>query len=147
MSILIAPATLATAIVTLLATLLYMYMSINVGRMRGKTQIAAPAMTGHPDLERAVRVHYNTLESLPIFFAALWLATIYFHPLAIPFSGWIAPLVGLVWIVGRVLYLQGYMAAPDKRSTGFGIAALALIVLIVLAFVGIVIAWMATSAT
>ena len=35
--------------------------------------IDAPAMTGHPEFERAVRAHANTLEWLPIFLPSLWL--------------------------------------------------------------------------
>jgi glutathione S-transferase len=144
--LLVAPSVLLTGIVTLLACLLHMYMAINVGRMRGKHQIAAPAMTGHPELERAIRVHLNTLETLPVFFAALWLATLYFHPLAIPFSGWIAPVLGILWVIGRIVYMNGYMQAPEKRSAGFSIVALSQIVLIVLGLIGIVMAWMAASA-
>jgi glutathione S-transferase len=142
----IAPATLLTGIVTILATLLYMYMSINVGRMRSKHQISAPAMTGHPEVERAIRVHLNTLEALPVFFVMLWLATLYFHPLAIPFSGWFAPVIGLIWIVGRLVYLQGYMQAPEKREAGFAIAGLSLLALIILSLAGIILAWIAISA-
>jgi uncharacterized membrane protein YecN with MAPEG domain len=69
-------------------------------------------MTGDPRLERAVRVHYNTLEWLPIFLASLWLFAIYWNEL-------VAAGLGLVWIAGRLIYAAGYMADPAKRSTGF----------------------------
>jgi glutathione S-transferase len=140
-----APVSLATAIVTLLAILLYTYMGINVGRMRTRHQISAPAMTGHPEVERAIRVHYNTLESLPAFFAALWLAAIYFNPGGMPVLAWLVPVLGLVWVIGRVLYLQGYMAAPEKRGTGFAVASLSQIVLILLGLIGIGMTWAATA--
>jgi uncharacterized membrane protein YecN with MAPEG domain len=101
-----------TAIVTIVALLVYFNMSLGVGRARGKTGIHAPAMTGDPLLERAVRVHMNTLEWLPIFLAGLWLFAIFWNEVA-------AAALGVVWIVGRLLYASGYMADPAKRSTGF----------------------------
>ena len=118
-----------------------MTMGFRVGVMRGKHKIDAPAMTGHPELERAVRVQSNTLEAFPMFLPALWLATIYFTMI-----GWLAPALGLVWVIGRILYMQGYMADPAKRSLGFGISTLALIGLLLLAVVGIVMAWNAVTA-
>jgi hypothetical protein len=57
-----------TALITLLALLLYMGMIIGVGRARAKYKIAAPAMTGDAAFERHFRVHMNTLESLPAIF-------------------------------------------------------------------------------
>jgi uncharacterized membrane protein YecN with MAPEG domain len=60
-----------TALVTLLALLVYLWMGAQVGRARGKCGIDAPAMTGDPLLERAVRVQTNTLEWLPIFLVSL----------------------------------------------------------------------------
>jgi uncharacterized membrane protein YecN with MAPEG domain len=101
-----------TALVTLLSLLAYFGMSLQVARARGKCGIHAPAMTGDPRLERAVRVHYNTLEWLPIFLASLWLFAIYWNEL-------VAAGLGLAWIAGRLIYAAGYMADPAKRSTGF----------------------------
>jgi uncharacterized membrane protein YecN with MAPEG domain len=112
-----------TALVTLLSLLIYFWMSLQVGRARGKSGIDAPAMTGDPLLERAVRVHYNTLEWLPIFLVSLWLFAIYANELA-------AAAMGLVWIIGRLLYATGYMADPARRSTGFLIQLLACAVLL-----------------
>ena len=41
-----------------------------------------------------------------------------------------AAALGLVWIVGRILYQRGYAQAAEKRSTGFLIQALAVAVLL-----------------
>jgi uncharacterized membrane protein YecN with MAPEG domain len=112
-----------TALVTLLALLVYFWMSVQVGRARGKSGIKAPAMTGDPMLERAVRVQTNTLEWLPIFLVSLWLFAVYWNELA-------AAGVGVAWIIGRLLYSAGYMADPAKRSTGFLIQLLASAVLL-----------------
>ena len=135
------PATLLTAIVTILAILFYFYTGWNVGRMRGKHSIKAPATTGHPEFECAYRVQMNTLEHFVIFLPLLWLATTYFRT-----WGWLPAVLGLVWIIGRILYMSGYMAAPEKRETGFFIAAIALLALLVLSMVGIVQSWAAVSA-
>ena len=135
------PATILSAIVTVLAVLVYFYMGLRVGQMRGKHKIAAPAMTGNPEFERAVRVHMNTLEQIIVFLPLLWVATVYFRTLA-----WLPAVLGLVWIVGRILYMQGYMQAPEKRELGFGIAALANLGLLILAIVGIAMSWSAATA-
>jgi len=112
-----------TALVTLLALLVYFGMAMQVGRARGKSGIKAPAMTGDAMLERAVRVHINTLEWLPIFLASLWLCAVYWNEL-------VAAGLGIVWIIGRLVYSAGYMADPAKRSAGFLIQFLASAVLL-----------------
>ena len=112
-----------TAVVTLLALLVYFWMSVQVARARGKSGIKPPAMTGEPLLERAVRVQSNTLEWLPIFLVSLWLFAIYWNEL-------VAAGMGIVWIVGRLVYSVGYMADPAKRSTGFLMQLLACAVLL-----------------
>ena len=100
------------AVVTILAILTYFWMGLQVGAARQKSGIAAPAMTGDPVLERTIRAHYNTLEWLPIFLPALWLFAIYW-------DSRIAAALGLLWIVGRIVYQRGYVADAGKRSTGF----------------------------
>ncbi|HEY1614707.1 MAG TPA: MAPEG family protein [Rhizomicrobium sp.] len=92
--------------------LVYFWMGLQVARTRSKCGIQPPAMTGDPQLERAVRVQTNTLEWLPIFLVSLWLFALYWNEL-------VAAGLGVVWIVGRLLYSVGYMADPAKRSTGF----------------------------
>jgi glutathione S-transferase len=131
--------TLLSAIVTVLGVLLGLYTMMLVGRMRGKHGVQAPAVTGAPEFERAFRVQMNTLEQFVLFLPVLWLATIY--PVL---SGYLAPGLGFVWLIGRVLYSSGYMADPAKRSSGFLIAGLALLGLLLLSIVGIVHAWLLT---
>lgn len=112
-----------TAVVSILALLAYFWMGLQVGIARGKSGIDAPTMTGDPILERAVRVQTNTLEWLPLFLTALWLFAIYWNEL-------VAAGMGVVWIVGRLIYSMGYMADPGKRSTGFLIQLVAVAVLL-----------------
>jgi glutathione S-transferase len=112
------------AIVTLLSLLLYFVMSARVGRGRLKYNIEAPAVVGNPNFERDYRIQMNTLEWLPIFLPSLWLFAIAWG------SDRIAAAIGLVWIVGRVLYLNGYAKAANARSPGFAVQALATAVLL-----------------
>jgi glutathione S-transferase len=111
------------AIVTLLALLVYFWMGLQVGRARAKCGISAPAMTGDPVLERTIRAHYNTLEWLPLFLIPLWLFAIYWNDL-------VAAGLGVIWIIGRILYQTGYVADPKKRELGFMVQALAVAVLL-----------------
>ena len=111
------------AAVTILALLLYFYMGLRVGMARSKFNVPAPAITGHPDFERMFRVQANTLEWLPIFLPSLWLCAIFLDEK-------IAAGVGVVWIIGRFLYMTGYSREASARSAGFGIQALATAVLI-----------------
>ena len=135
------PTTLFSAVVTVLALLFVFYTGFNVGSMRAKHKIAAPAVTGNPEFECAYRVQVNTLEQFVIFLPLLWLATAYFHMLP-----WLPAVFGLVWVIGRVVYLRGYMAAPEKRGTGFLITILSTLGLLILSLIGIVQAWTAVNA-
>ena len=107
-----------TALVSLLALLLYFFMGLRVGQARYKFEIKAPATSGHPDFDRAFRIHSNTLEWLPLFLVSLWLFSFYW-------SDKIAAAIGVVWIIGRFLYLIGYAKAAEDRGRGFSIQALA----------------------
>ena len=111
------------AIVTLLSLLVYFWTIMRVGAARKKTGINAPAMTGDPILERAVRVQSNTLEWLPLYLPSLWLFAIYGNDIA-------AAVLGVVWMLGRIIYAIAYAADPSKRSLGFGIQGLAVAVLL-----------------
>ena len=119
------------AIVTALALLEYLGIGIMVGQARGKYGIKAPATSGHPIFERTFRVHQNTLEQLMIFLPSLWLFGMYVSPT------WGA-LLGLVFIVGRVVYVRGYIADPEKRGLGFLIGVLAHGVLLIGGLIGAV---------
>ncbi len=127
------PATLLSAAVTILAVVLYLATGIVAGRMRALHHVAAPAVTGAPEFERAYRVQLNTLEQLAVFLPLLWIATAF--PVGI---AWLAPAFGLIWVIGRALYMQGYLAAAEKRSLGFNIGAGATLALLVLSVVGVV---------
>jgi len=100
-----------------------------VGRARGRFGIEAPAMTGHPEFERINRVHQNSLEQLVLFVPAIWI-------FASTVSPRIAATLGLVFVIGRVVYARGYMQEASKRSTGTAISGVAQILLLLGAAIG-----------
>lgn len=120
------------ALVTLLTVLLLFATAVTVGRARGRYGIKAPAVTGHPDFERALRVQMNTLEQTVLFLPVLWLAA---QPYANP--TW-AGLLGLLWLIARVWYAIAYTRAADKRHWPFGLGMLAWLALLVLAAWGVI---------
>ncbi len=124
-----------TALVTLLAIVLYFSTGLMVAKARQKFGVVAPATTGHTDFERVFRVQQNTLEWLPIFLPLLWLFALYV-------SDWGAAVLGLVWIVGRLLYIVGYSDDADKRHRGFLVQAIASGALLIGALAGIVLRMM-----
>ncbi len=107
-----------TALVTLATLALTFGLSGRVGAMRPKYGIDAPATAGRPEFERANRVHYNTIEQLVLFLPLLWLAT------GVIGDGWAAG-IGVVWIVGRIMYAQAYQRDPAKRGPGMIVTLLA----------------------
>jgi glutathione S-transferase len=148
MNIIDMPVTLVTAVVSVLALIFYFWTGLNVARMRGKHGVQPPAMTGHPEFDRAMRVQMNTLEWLVVYLPLLWLATIYFSPsMSIVYLSWLPPVLGVLWLFGRMLYMSGYMVAPEKRSTGFLIAGIAIIGLLICTLVGIFMTWSVVSTT
>jgi glutathione S-transferase len=104
-------------IVAALALLQFFYFGFLVGRARFRYGIAAPATAGNEMFEREFRVQMNTLEQLAAFLPALYIAQLY----------WPAPYVaavGVVYLVGRVVFRQAYVADPRKRSLGFLLSVL-----------------------
>ena len=111
-------------LVTGLALVEYMVLTMRVGLNREKYGVAAPATTGNEIWERHFRVQQNTLEQLIIFLPALWMFGIYA-------SAPIGAGIGLLFVFGRAVYAAGYVADPTKRTTGFLLGFLANIALIV----------------
>lgn len=112
------------ALVTLLSLILFLWMGVRVGQARTRYNAPAPAMSGPPEFERHFRVQANTLEGLIVFLPSLWIFTL--------FSGadYVAAGLGVVWLIGRVVYMIGYAKAAGSRSTGYliqGVAQVALL--------------------
>jgi uncharacterized membrane protein YecN with MAPEG domain len=110
-------------IVSLSALLLYFWMGLRVAGARTKFGVAAPAVSGNEMFERHYRVQMNTLEWLPLFLPSLWLFAYYWDPR-------VAAAVGVVWVIGRLIYAVTYVKDPAKRGLGFGPQALSTAVLL-----------------
>ncbi len=110
-------------IVIALALLQFFIFGGLVGRARVKFSIDAPAVTGDPMYERYHRVHYNTMEQLVVFIPSMLLFGMYVSSLA-------AAGLGLVFIVGRVIYFRAYLADPASRGPGFGLTMLPTFILL-----------------
>jgi glutathione S-transferase len=103
-------ALLFPALATMIALAIYYSQGIFVARARSKYNIKAPATTGNSDFERIFRVHYNTLEQLPVFLIPLWFFALLVNPY---YAGWL----GILWSVGRIGYMYGYYKAANKRHS------------------------------
>jgi glutathione S-transferase len=114
----------------LLALAEYIVMAGLVGRARGKYGIRAPAMTGHPNFERANRVHINTLENLIIFVPAVWIFATYVSPLY-------AAILGAAFVVARAVYAIGYLQDAEKRGIGAGVTGIVNVLLVAGGLIGI----------
>jgi glutathione S-transferase len=108
----------SVAIVTLIAGLVVFGMALTVSRTHAKTGILAPVMTGDPRLERASRAHLNTVEWTPVFLPSMWLFAVYWSPT------W-ASALGVLWLIGRIIYFVGYLSDAKKRLPGFFIQSIA----------------------
>ncbi|MGH6887720.1 MAG: MAPEG family protein [Rhizomicrobium sp.] len=135
------PVILWTASVTLLIGLFYFFTAFRAGSLRAKHGIVAPLTSGHPVFDRASRIQLNTLEQMGIVLPFLWVAA--FYPIG---WAWLAPLVGLIWLLSRILYLAGYMSDPEKRLPGAMIGGLCDLALFVIAAAGVLRVWFAPSA-
>ncbi len=119
----------AVQLITVLVLLQFFFFAILAGRARARYGVMAPAVTGNEIFERYLRVQMNTLELLIMLLPALWVATAFVPPL------WIA-LLGVVYLIGRFIYLRAYVADPSRRSLGFGLSALPIVVLLVIDLIG-----------
>ena len=98
-------------LVTVVALLEYSILGVMVGRARQTYGVEAPATTGNPDFERYFRVHENTLEALIVFVPAVWIfsLTVNYH---------MGVALGVLFIIARIIYAQGYLTAAAKRGPG-----------------------------
>ena len=118
------------AIVTVLALLVFIVTLGRVGKARTTFGIDAPATTGHDMFERHFRIQMNTLEQLILFLPSLWMFANYWQ------NQYIAAGLGLLWVIGRVVYMMSYAKDPKARSLGFGLTALPMLILLIGALVG-----------
>ena len=111
------------ALATCLAMLVYAWTIVLCGRARGAYGVKAPAVTGHPEFEKRFRAQQNTLEQLMLFLPSLWVFSLAVSPL------W-GGLIGLAFVLGRILYVASYIRDPASREAGFAIGTAATAVLL-----------------
>ena len=75
------------------------------------------------NFERFFRAHQNTTEQLVVFLPAIF-ACAYFV------SETLAAAMGLIFVVGRMMYFRGYTDPEKSRSLGFGLGLIANTILI-----------------
>lgn len=112
-----------------LALAQFMFFCFAVGKARGTYKVAAPATTGNEVFERYFRVQMNTLELLVVFVPSILLFGQYF-------GAYIAAALGLVYLIGRLMYFTSYVKDPKSRSAGYGLSALPTMILLVGAIFG-----------
>jgi glutathione S-transferase len=125
------PRDLYPALITCLALLVYVWNFMSAGQARGKHKIQAPATTGHPEFERKLRVQENMLEQLIVFLPSLWIFCLTVQPL-------VGAALGLVFVIGRILYSMAYATDPSKRGLGFGLGILPTLILLIGSLVGVI---------
>ncbi len=118
-------------LVTLLAVLQFFGFGGLVARARSRYGVRAPATTGHEVFERYYRVQMNTLETLVLFLPSLWIAAQYWSP------RWMAGL-GVIYLIGRMLYLRGYVADPKQRHVGYTVSVAPALILLFIGLYGAV---------
>jgi glutathione S-transferase len=116
-------------LVIVLALLQFLAFAIAVGKARETYGVVAPATTGNEIFERYYRVQMNTLELLVLLIPALWL---FAHDL----SPTVAVGLGLVYLIGRVVYFVSYVKDPKTRSLGYALSSGPIVVLLLGALFG-----------
>lgn len=112
-----------TTLVAVAALVVYIWLSMWVGKVRGKYGVTAPSVDGPPEFQRIFRAHMNTLEQVVLFLPALAM-------FAMAWGDVPAAAIGVFWPVGRVLYGLGYAKAAEKRGPGFGLSFLSASILL-----------------
>ena len=112
-----------------LALAQFLFFLTAVGRARGTYKVPAPATTGNEVFERYFRVQMNTLELLVIFVPSIILFGAYI-------SAYIAAALGVIYLIGRLIYFTSYVKDPKSRGLGYGLSALPVIVLVVGSIIG-----------
>jgi glutathione S-transferase len=118
-------------LVAVLAVLQFLAFGALTGSERRRSGLQAPAITGDVGFERMYRVQMNTLELLVAFLPSLFLASKYG-------PSWLVAGLGVIYLIGRLMYWRAYVRDPMKRGTGFMLSMLPTGFLAILALVGIV---------
>ncbi|XP_041800515.1 microsomal glutathione S-transferase 2 [Chelmon rostratus] len=118
------------AAVSLLSALQMGILARRVGLSRIAHKVVPPAVTGPPEFERTFRAHQNCVECYPLFLVTLWASGMFF-------SEAIAAAGGLLYMIAREIYFNGYIKSTKKRLPGFYLTLAIFPTLSLLALIGI----------
>jgi glutathione S-transferase len=79
--------------------------------------------------ERYFRVQMNTLELLVVFVPAMFIFSQYF-------GGYLGAGLGVVYLIGRLVYFTSYVKDPGSRGLGYGLSVLPIMIMVVGAVIG-----------
>jgi len=100
-----------------------------VARARVRYGVPAPATSGNEVFERYFRVQMNTLEQLIVFVPAILLFGRYVN-------AYVAAALGVIFLIGRAVYFQGYVKSPRGRHIGFLLSAIPNVTLLIGGIIG-----------
>ncbi len=113
----------------------YMWIQLRVGQLRIAKGIKAPAITGDPEFERALRVQANSVEQFTVFLPSYLILVGVTALKGAEIFLWVAVALGVLYFIGRFLYARNYMADASKRAPGamltFAVNALIVLALFV----------------
>jgi uncharacterized membrane protein YecN with MAPEG domain len=112
-----------------LALIEFLYFAVGVTRARARYKVPAPATTGNEMFERYFRVQMNTLEQLVIFIPSILIFGQYLSP-------YLAAALGVVFLIGRLVYQFAYVKDPKKREAGFLLSVTPTVILLIGAIFG-----------
>ncbi len=129
--------TLVIFIITLAVMEYLVFLSLRDWRAINSTSRPRPLQV-IPEFERRLRVQHNTLEQLIAFIPAIlafsWMAKS---------IGWagdeIASGLGVIWLIGRLLYATSYVRDPASRAMGFLLTLLPTFILLLGTLVAILV--------
>ena len=120
-------------LVIALALVEFLLFGAAVSRARARYGIPAPATTGNEAFERYFRVQMNTLEQLIVFVPSALLFARYVN-------AYLAAALGVVFLIGRAVYFQGYVRSPQGRHIGFLLSVIPNVALLIGALIGAIVA-------
>ena len=100
------------AIITVMILIQTLFFGFEVGKARGKYNIKAPAVSGDENFDRHYRIHQNTIEQIIIFIPSLWLFGYFVN-------NNVAAALGILFIIGRLVFRNAYLKNPASREIGF----------------------------
>ncbi|CAK6980283.1 microsomal glutathione S-transferase 2 [Scomber scombrus] len=116
--------------VSLLSAMQMGYLARRVGLSRIAHKVMPPSVTGPPEFERTFRAHQNCVECYPVFLVTLWTCGVFFSEVA-------AAGGGLMYIIARQIYFNGYVKSNKKRLPGFYLTITVFVILSLLGLTGI----------